>query len=867
MRVPSIALLAIALVLPSALFAQSTKTRIVPRPNTPIGPSGATTVPYTDNRVQKVGNLWLNVTNYGVIGGLNGPMLDPCTRLQAPTLEFPGGSGTINLWEGTIWIGAVKGRDTLVSLGSNIWPIQQHELYPAAFPDGAIIERTTRPVLRAAPNSPCPDVQYDKDAKSDFDLVARYYDTATSPQLVVNDPDDGRPHMPLGIEVTQTAYSWSVPYAQDFILLEFKLRNISDTRLKDTYLGLYMDQDIHHAANGEGWLDDISGFRNTIPSQFGPDILDTVTIAWSADNDGDPAAGMFSQSSNTNVTGVRILKLPEPRSRVTFNWFIGDVGSPVDWGPVLRTSKVQFIRSGIGTPYGDIAKYQIMANGEIDYDQIEAAISHEAEGWLPPAEGSLPVQIADGSDTRYLVAAGPFDLPIDSTVSLTVAVVAGEHFHASPTNFSQFWNPSDPQPFRDRLDFSDFELNARWADWVYDTPGFDTDNDGYRGDYRIVAGDTVYYRGDGVPDFKGPPAPPPPEDLRFTTTPGQVVIRWNGAKSELAKDPFSNVLDFEGYRVYMSRTGLSSDYQLLAQRDRIDYDQFVWKRDRNRWEALEPPFTLDSLKVLYDSLSLADYGKPFNPEDYFEAQLTRAWRVIVLNTKDPSQLDTFYYYYAPFDANEMADDGLLADAAAGGREIKQIIRKPYPNAPPDSIAVREDGTTFAPFYEYEFIIDDLQRAEPVHFAVTVSDFGFPAIGMDPIETSPLANAEEVWPVNSAQVVADERPKPGVFPNPYRLADLYNYNKWEDPRREGLDPERARKITFTNVPDTCVVSIYSLDGDLVRSLKHNVDPSSSEASIVVWDLITRNTQAIKSGIYLWTIESRFGVDVGKLVVVK
>jgi len=317
----------------------------------------------------------------------------------------------------------------------------------------------------------------------------------------------------------------------------------------------------------------------------------------------------------------------------------------------------------------------------------------------------------------------------------------------------------------------------------------------------------------------------------------------------------------------MSRTGLASDYQLLAQRDRIDYDQFVWKRDRNRWQALDPPFTLDSLKRLYDSISLADYGRPFHPEDYTEPQLSKAWRVIHLDDRDPSQLDTFYYYYAPFDANEMADDTVLADAAADGREILSVIRKVYPYAPPDSIALREDGTSYVPFYEYEFIIDGLQRAEAVFFAVTVSDFGFPAIGMEPIETSPLANAEEVWPVNSAQVVANERPKPGVFPNPYRLADSYNFNHWEDPRREGLDPERARKITFTNVPDTCVVSIYSLDGDLVRALKHNANPSSSEASIVVWDLITRNTQAVKSGIYLWTIESRFGVDIGKLVVVK
>jgi len=36
---------------------------------------------------------------------------------------------------------------------------------------------------------------------------------------------------------------------------------------------------------------------------------------------------------------------------------------------------------------------------------------------------------------------------------------------------------------------------------------------------------------------------------------------------------------------------------------------------------------------------------------------------------------------------------------------------------------------------------------------------------------------------------------------------------------------------------------------------------------VWNLFTRNTQATKTGIYLYSIESRFGTDVGKLVIIK
>jgi hypothetical protein len=158
-------------------------------------------------------------------------------------------------------------------------------------------------------------------------------------------------------------------------------------------------------------------------------------------------------------------------------------------------------------------------------------------------------------------------------------------------------------------------------------------------------------------------------------------------------------------------------------------------------------------------------------------------------------------------------------------------------------------------------------AEPVFFTITAFDHGDPGSGLQPLESDLEVSAREIWPINSATVVDTERPKPGVYPNPYRLIDAYNAAGWENPRGHEPDPERARKVTFYNVPDTCVVSIWSLDGDLVKKLDHRAHPSNSEASVVVWNLITRNTQAVKTGIYIWSVESRHGTDVGKLVIIK
>jgi hypothetical protein len=862
-------MLAILLLAPAVLGRMAGKEEPAqrdPRRLAPRLPAAAT--PYTENRVHRIGNLWLTVTNYGMIGSFDGSLVDQCTGRPAPALEFPGGSGTINLYVGALWIGAVRDRDTLVSVGNDGWQYSIYEMYPKPYPEGAIVERTSRDRLPSPPNSRCPDVLFSDSAISEQDIVAVYYDTVTSQQLVVADGTDGRPHIPLGLEVTQSSYAWAFDYAQDFVLLDYRIRNIGGRDLNDVYIGLFMDADAFHISNGGGWNDDISGFLRTVPSPAGHGLLDTVNTVWTADNDGDPRSGGFDFSAHTGVTGVRVLRGPNPDAYFSFNWWISNANLAFDWGPVRRSSKVQFPHSGLGTPNGDKAKYQVLSNGEFDYDQMEAAINHETDGWLPPLQNPLnAVNLANGFDTRYLLSTGPFQLDADSTLALAVAIVAGEDFHTDPNNFSVFFDAADPSAYRARLDFTDFALNSQWAEWVYDTPGYDTDGDGYRGEYRLVGEDTVYYRGDGLPDFKGPPPPPPPADLQFETFARKVVTRWNGKLSETAKDPFSAQADFEGYRVYLSRTGQLSDYALLAQRDLVNYTRYRWNPRTERWQTPDPPFSLDSLKRLYDRLTDSLYGYPFHPDSFPLPVLRRALAVRMFDPDDPARVDTVYYYFGPFDANQAPHDTTLAELAESGYEIVGVVRKVYPLAGPDDQALRDDGSTFWPYYEYEFALAGLQLAEPVFVAVTAFDHGNPGVGLAPLETSPLNTAQEVWPINSAAVVKSARPAPGVYPNPYRLADDYNLQGWEDPGRLGIDPERARRVTFTNVPDTCVVSIFSLDGDLVRRLDHREPPGSSQASVVVWDLITRNTQAVKSGIYIWTLESRFGTDIGKLVIIK
>jgi hypothetical protein len=70
----------------------------------------------------------------------------------------------------------------------------------------------------------------------------------------------------------------------------------------------------------------------------------------------------------------------------------------------------------------------------------------------------------------------------------------------------------------------------------------------------------------------------------------------------------------------------------------------------------------------------------------------------------------------------------------------------------------------------------------------------------------------------------------------------------------------------NLPAKCIIRIFTLDGDLVRAIKHDMEPSDPNSSHDKWDLINRNIQMVVSGLYYWTVEDEAGkVQMGKLVI--
>jgi len=799
--------------------------------------------PNTQNCSHRVGNVWFTITNWGFFGSeFNQNQLKEMYCLGpsvasgslAPSFEFPAGTGVNYLFQGALWIGAIVGEDTLVSVGADGW-FTTNEMYPQAAPNGGIIQKSNRRSSEF----------YSDDALSEQTFIAEYTDTLVDDAWTARDSRDNRPHKPLGIKAIQRSYSWSYSYAEDFILLDYRLVNIGTKDISKAYMALYVDADCWHPSSANGFADDITGYKFTVPSPACNDLEDSINIAWIADNDGDPdRSGLFAPTSATCVSGTRVVRSPNPELKFSFNWWVSNGDASLDWGPRRQENNRNFGTGGLGTPEGDKNKYYIMSVREFDYDQLFSAVDHSAEGWLsPPA--NIATNLADGYDTRYLFSFGPFDIAPGDTVPFTIGYIGGEGFHVKPDDFQRSFDANNPNVFASKLDFTDFATNAQWAAWVYDNPGVDTDSNGTKG-HRIenpCTGDSVYMSGDGVPDFAGPPPPTVPI-LRFSSSPGSVTVRWNGKISETTPDPFSFKKDFEGYRVYMGQKLQLNEFALLTSYDLYDFSRHHENQSYSppRWEVTEIPFTIDSLKAIY--------GPDFDPNDYPSQDHPLAW-------PPPPQSPTDYYFFTPQDYNR-------SDLGGAGE-----IRRTYPTAQlGEMVWDQQLKDSVEAYYEYEYSIDGLLPSRPVYLSVSTFDYGNPITSLAPLESSPLANAVEIYPVYSADVVTDSAKKVSVFPNPYRINGGYAEAGYEDVPAALGDPERARRIHFANLPREATIRIYTLDGDLVRELQHPCDCQLQEGeSMTSWDLISRNTQAVVSGIYLYTVESKMGTQVGKFVIIK
>ncbi len=186
-----------------------------------------------------------------------------------------------------------------------------------------------------------------------------------------------------------------------------------------------------------------------------------------------------------------------------------------------------------------------------------------------------------------------------------------------------------------------------------------------------------------------------------------------------------------------------------------------------------------------------------------------------------------------------------------------------------------EGDTIGYTYKYEF--SDVLNGWQYTLALTAFSDGDELSGFPSLESSLLATETHAIPGTPPSSDAV-----GIYPNPY-----YVSAEW-DIRSSNRIAERGRKVYFYNLPRRATIRIYSMSGDLVRTLEHDaatdnggdiewykqVGSTGDNAPLFSggehsWDLLTNDDQATASGMYIVHVEDKEtgSQKTGHLLVVK
>ncbi|MBN2280795.1 MAG: hypothetical protein JXQ65_09450 [Candidatus Marinimicrobia bacterium] len=202
---------------------------------------------------------------------------------------------------------------------------------------------------------------------------------------------------PLGVQITQRTYSWRI---DDYLYINYKIKNMNDFPLYDVFVGYFMDNDVGDAT------DDMIGFDRDL------------NLGYSYDSDSE------EQGWSTSAGYVGSVFVETPRkyfSQDSVHTGIDGIDNDVDgltdesdeWDQIGLTGFQTWIRSDLGKSEG--------FGGDVDDNETDHLKYFELA-----LQDSFEVY-EEAQDVRQLAASGPFlKLEPGEEINITIAIVAGE---------------------------------------------------------------------------------------------------------------------------------------------------------------------------------------------------------------------------------------------------------------------------------------------------------------------------------------------------------------------------------------------------------------------------------------------------------
>ena len=238
-----------------------------------------------------IGNIGLTITNFGTLGNRF------LTRPVQPSCQYPKGSSVEHLSLAGIWIGAISARDGIAHVSTAATDVN-----PSAGQSVTLGYELTNDVgAGITVRSSLPfDKSYDPlNAVSHQDFVMDFTDKNRR-----SGTDTIPDHAPLGVNIHLESYAWNFPFADNFVLLNYTIRNIGTDTLIDPYIGMW-DNSIIQNLNLSG---------TSISGHMAKSYLDSSRMMYTFDYNGAFITSQNVRTLTNSYLGVKLLgTTPFPR--------------------------------------------------------------------------------------------------------------------------------------------------------------------------------------------------------------------------------------------------------------------------------------------------------------------------------------------------------------------------------------------------------------------------------------------------------------------------------------------------------------------------------------------------------------------------
>jgi hypothetical protein len=614
---------------------------------------------------------------------------------------------------------------------------------------------------------------------------------------------NGETHVPMHLSVHQQAFAWALPGYDHVAGYQFTITNESNATLRDVRLGVYADLDSRDQADTGGHLDDRV---DLVPySLVVPEGISTVS-----------AGAAFSKACFTRIEGVTPV--------------VSD-GDPAKALPAVAIVPLSHTTDPLGylVNYAFPGARAAQASARAPRRDTTFRYSLFAQG-LPPSQGGPPILDAD----RYRALAGDYPQATPGALQdWAVLLSCGPFARLEPQQTLQFAVAFVAAPSRDSMASYAVLPGLAWRGTRYN---FQPD--------RRFAGASGFSVGEtGVNGHEICYEPPP--GIVFNYDPHCPPKFYT---DYLPQVPLTGSYPFASESTYTAGKCIWSDFDCDA------CTGLDGKETQIHWQVggLLPP--KPSLRVaagdttatlLWDNLPEIVLQRPggWNPGYQFGGY--RIYRVDDWRRQSLLPSPERWQQVAQFRP---------AGLEFAGPPLAPLIDH---GVPPDSVVY---GQPHYPPGRYRFVdrglldgFDYLYVVTTVFSRLTYSN-GAPIL--DELESPLTASFDEHITPQSAATAQNARV--WVVPNPYRANA-----PWERASIPG--DVFTRHVDFFGLPRArSTIRIYTLAGDLVQVIDHDGTSGSGEAG---WNLISRNGQDVESGIYLFTVESSAGHQVGKFVVIR